>query len=117
MMHNFRLNDEQLLLIENNIKDIELRLYDEKRKLISVNDDIVFEGIHSGKRILTRCTALHRGKTFLELFNKFDSNIRFGSLPKETHEQMADQMRKFYSEEQELKYGVIGIEVKYLRTL
>ena len=42
MIHNMKLNKKTFNNIKNGIKQIELRLYDEKRALINLNDTIVF---------------------------------------------------------------------------
>ena len=102
---------ESFEMIKGGRKDIELRLYDEKRKTISVDDVIIFTDIDTGETLKTKCLKLHKAKTFLELFKTIDDNERVGSLKTETHEEMSEQMREYYSKEQEEKYGVLGIEI------
>lgn len=51
MKHNMKLNNEPFELIENGSKKIELRLYDEKRRKLRVNDLIEFTNISTEKKM------------------------------------------------------------------
>ena len=42
MIHNMNLNNEPFELIKSGSKTIELRLNDEKRRLLNVGDEILF---------------------------------------------------------------------------
>ena len=42
MQHTMRLNKEPFEMIKSGMKTIELRLYDEKRKLLRIGDEIEF---------------------------------------------------------------------------
>ena len=101
-------------MIKSGRKDIELRLYDEKRRKICVNDVIVFTNIDTSETIKTNCLKIYIADSFVELFEIINDNERVGSLKTETHEEMSEQMRSFYSIEDEEKYGVVGIEIALL---
>lgn len=95
--------------IKNGRKTIELRLYDEKRQKVKIGDFIEFTCLDdTTQKIQTRVTALHRYLTFAELFN---------SLPKEklgynlTEIPDPKQMDKYYRQEDQEKFGVLGIEL------
>ncbi len=113
MTHEMKLNDEPFSCIENHKKTIELRLYDDKRKKVHIDDIIIFTNINdSSKRIKTQVTALHIYKDFSELYSR---------LPKDKigyeNDEIADpnDMDHYYSKEQQNKYGVVGIEFIILK--
>ena len=66
-----KLNDAPFNMIEQGIKTIELRLWDEKRRLISVGDKIAFIHSKNCTRVLnSRVIALHIFASFEELYAK-----------------------------------------------
>ena len=104
-----RLVDFAFNSIKNKEKDIEVRLNDEKRQKIKVNDIIEFEHIETGEKIKTRVINLYKFKTFEELFNNFDHK-RFGLKETDT----AHIMDNFYSKEDQIKYEALGIEIELI---
>ena len=109
MIHKMRLVDFAFNAIKNKEKDIELRLNDEKRRLISVGDIIEFEHIDTHEILKTQVVNLHKFDTFDELFSKFDHK-RLGL--KDTDD--ASIMNNFYTKEEQDKYGALGIEIKVI---
>lgn len=93
-------------------KVIESRLYDEKRQKISVGDTIEFNENEKPENIVrVHVTEILRYPTFKELFNSKASSI-FG---RESNELLLQEIRQFYSEEDERKYGVVGIRFEVIR--
>ena len=109
MIHKMRLVDFAFKAIKNKEKDIELRLNDEKRRLINVGDIIEFYHVDTKEVIKVKVVALHKYSTFDELFSNFNHK-RFGL--KETDD--SSVMNKFYSIEEQEKYGALGIEIKLI---
>lgn len=109
MKHNMKLREVPYNSILYGTKDIEMRLYDEKRKLINVNDIITFTNIDTMESFDTRVIKLHRCKNFEELYNMFDKK-RLGYGIEEEAE--PEDMKQYYSDEEILKYGVVGIEIE-----
>ena len=68
MTHNMKLVDFAYKAIKNKEKDIEIRLNDEKRRLINIGDIIEFTHIDTKETIKTKVINLHKYKTFEELF-------------------------------------------------
>ncbi len=96
--------------IINGIKTIELRLYDEKRQLINVGDKIMFSLIDGfSQQVETVVVKLHRFTSFRELFltNHF-CKCGCGDL---SIDEAVERMRQYYTENEEEKYGIIGIEI------
>ena len=109
MVHKMRLVDFAFKAIKNKEKDIEVRLNDEKRRLINIGDIIEFEHIDTKEIIKVEVVNLYKFKTFEELFNKFEHK-RLG-LKDSDDSSIMDQ---FYTKEEQEKYGSLGIEVKLI---
>ena len=109
MRHNMKLKDRPYNRILYGNKDIEMRLYDEKRKLININDIITFTNITSMESFDVRVINLHRFNSFEELYSMFDK-VRLGYGVDEVA--LPSDMKVYYSDEEIQKYGVLGIEIE-----
>jgi len=105
-----KLKSEPFEKMKSGVKTVELRLNDEKRRLVQIGDFIEFTLIDDPVQKLTmRVTALHHFNSFQELY---------ASLPKEKmgykEDEMPnpDHMDAYYSREKQEKYGVLGIELR-----
>ena len=106
-----RLAVEYFNKIKNGTKTVECRLYDEKRKALKVGDIIEFVNTkNEDEKIKSEITALHKFPNFSELVDYFPITILGGK----NKEQFLSVLKKFYSDENEKKYGVIGIEIKLI---
>lgn len=106
-----RLHNEPFELIKNGTKTIELRLNDEKRSIIKENDIILFENRKNAEIIKTKVIKLHKYDSFEELYKHFDKV----SLGYNYNEEVSyKDMEKYYSKEEQDKYGVLGIEIKLI---
>ena len=111
MTHYMNLKKSPFEMIKSGYKTIELRLYDEKRALINVNDEIVFS---CGNETLTvKVLALHRFENFDALYQSLDL-LKCGYLPEELKTAKADDMNIYYPPEKQQKYGVVGIEIELI---
>lgn len=111
MKHKMNLNNEPFNCIKNGTKTIELRLNDEKRQLLKEKDLIEFTNRTTLETITVEVKALHKYSSFEELYKHFDkTSIGYDkddiANPKD--------MDKYYSKEEQEKYGVVGIEVKVI---
>ena len=77
-MHSMKLFNEPYEQIKIGKKDIELRLFDEKRQLVKIGDLISFKNINTNEEIVAECIELHRAETFQELFQRLNANSRMG---------------------------------------
>ena len=106
MIYRMKLQNEPFKQIKKEIKKIEIRLNDEKRKIFEINDYIEFTNITTLEIMFVKITNLCHFESFEDLFNYFDkSTLGCGSY---------EEMYKYYSREEENKYGVLGIEIKVL---
>lgn len=114
MRHFMRLKKSPFERIKNGKKEIEVRLFDEKRQKVKVNDEIEFSLMEkSDEKILVRVLEISRFNSFRELFNAFEP-LRFGHPEGITVDEQIERERKHYSEERERKYGVVGLHIKVL---
>lgn len=92
-------------------KIIEVRLYDEKRKKLTVGDTIEFEEIGTDRAVIKEVVELIVEANFYNLFKKYPAEY-FGSKKDEDINIMVESMYKYYTRENEEKYGVLGIRLK-----
>ena len=97
--------------IKNGTKTIEMRLFDEKRRLLKENDIIEFINRTTNESIKAKIIKLHIFKNFEELYNHFDK-VKLGY----SKDEVADfkDMTTYYSIMEQEKYGVVGIEIELI---
>ena len=106
--HHMKLAVEPFNKIASGQKVIESRLYDEKRRHINIGDTIEFsENDNPEHKTTTVVKGLLRYATFEELFADHDPAL-FGE---ESEEFLLNQIKQFYTDEDEQKYGVVGIRL------
>lgn len=106
MIYRMKLQNEPFKQIKKGTKKIEIRLNDEKRKVFKINDYIEFTNITTLEIMFVKITNLYHFENFEKLFNYFDNLVLGCGSYRE--------MYKYYSKEEENKYGVLGIEIKVL---
>ena len=97
--------------IKNGTKTIEVRLNDEKRRELKVGDIITFDNRKTNEKLDVRVKKLHIYKNFEELYKHHDK-ISLGY--EEEDVASPSDMRKYYSFEDTIKYGVVGIEIEVI---
>ena len=112
MKHEMKLNNGPFKNIKNGTKTIELRLNDEKRQLLKINDLIEFTNRETLEQLLVEIENLYHYPSFEELYKHFDK-VAMGY--KEDEEADPKDMEEYYSKEEQEKYGVLGIEIKKVR--
>lgn len=107
MLHQMKLQPSPFEKIKNGSKTLELRLNDEKRQLIKVGDEIEFSlAAGPDQKILVTVEDLYHFPTFKDLCYSFEPS-EYGSLDKEEY----IKMYKYYSKEDEARYGVLAIRI------
>ena len=112
MIHKMKLRDKPFKSIKAGTKTIELRLYDEKRKLLNAGDVIEFTNIDTKEVIKVEILQLHRFNNFDDLYKHFNK-ISMGYEVNEVAN--PSDMEEYYSKEEQQEYGVVGIEIKVLK--
>ena len=107
MTHKMRLVDFAFRKMQEGEKTIEIRLNDEKRRLIKIGDIIEFEHIDTGEILKTEVINLYKFDTFQELFDTFE-HTKLGISDNDD----ASIMNNFYTKEDQEKYKALGIEIK-----
>ena len=112
MKHVMKLHSAPFEMIQSGRKTIELRLYDEKRRLISVGDEIEF--VNSSDPTASLCCrviALHKFASFEELYGNLPL-LKCGYTEDDISVATPSDMDIYYSKEKQKQYGVIGIEIE-----
>ena len=111
MRHNLNLHPEPFEAIKSGLKDIEMRLYDERRRNIKIGDEIEFTNRETNETLLVDVIDLHKFASFDELYKAFPKS-RLGYKP----DQKADpsDMEIYYSKDSINRFGVLAIEIKLI---
>ena len=113
MIHDLNLREAYFNLVKDKIKTFEVRLFDEKRKLINVGDTIIFTcGDNKNPTLKTKVVSLLQFDSFEKMASLIPSRlIGFENC---TINQIVDTYHNFYTPEQEKIYGVLAIEVQVI---
>lgn len=103
------LQDEYFNLIANGKKTVEIRLNDEKRKLIKKGDRIEFVNLKDLRKIAVGVINIMKYKSFDEMYKNIEiDKIGMGELSLSDFKEITYCI---YSKEEEKKYGVIAISI------
>ncbi len=117
MKHYMKLNPVPFENIYNGLKTIELRLNDEKRKKIKVDDILIFQHTSDNKKSITaKVKVLHHFRSFDELYSNLPL-LKCGYTQDNVNTAKAEDMLKYYSTEQQAKYGVLGMEFEVINKI
>ncbi|MBS7386280.1 MAG: NUDIX domain-containing protein [Alphaproteobacteria bacterium] len=105
------LQPEYYEMVRSGEKDIELRLYDEKRRRMRNGDMLlIYNAQNRNDYIRAKIVRLHIAKSFVDLATKISMpRTGFASL-----NALMSAIEKFYDTEMESKYGIVGIELEVL---
>ena len=106
MNHKMTLKQPYFEYIRSGYKTIELRLYDDKRKLINPGDTITFSNGDLTNTVEVK--GLVRAKDFESLFDIID--VKKTGL--EERDRAIEIMEQFYDKDAQDKFGVVGIIVE-----
>ena len=111
-IHNMKLNNKPFYSIKNGMKTVELRLNDEKRQKVKVGDIIIFENLDNLEKISVLVLKIHKYDNFKKLYENIDKTLMGYSSEEIAN---SSDMEKYYSIEQQNKYGVLGIEFRIIK--
>lgn len=110
-------NEIKSLAVQNDSKrrkTIELRLNDEKRRKLNRKDLITFVNTEDSiKTITAEVIDIYKYKSFKELYADLPL-LKCGYAKEDISNAKPEDMIEYYSEEQQKKYGVLGIEIKVI---
>ena len=111
--YNMKLLPQYFNYIKNGTKRLELRLNDEKRKDLEINDLIIFEKLSDDIEYLnTKVKKIYKYNNFKDLVNDFD--IEFIADKSITKDEILHTLNEIYTTEQQDKYGVLAIEIELI---
>ena len=110
MIHYMNLAPSAFRKIADGSKTIELRLNDEKRQQINVGDTIIFNNTSTKDIITAQISGLHKFSNFKELYNALPLE-KCGYIFAELDTAHYSDMEQYYTNEQNEKYGALGIEL------
>ena len=113
MIHEMKLKPDYFEFINNGTKRIEIRLNDEKRRLIKIGDIIEFKKEPELKKIFrARVVGLLRYGSFNDMFKDFDISILADESM--TKQELINALEKIYTREKQEMYGVLGIRIELI---
>ena len=112
-MHEMKLREKYFNLIKSGEKKYEIRLNDEKRKLIKICDEIKFLNLNNPEEyIICKVEDLVYFKDFEEMTNTLSpESIGMKNLSKT---EITDIYHEFYTKQDEQIYSVVAIKVSIL---
>lgn len=112
-MHEMKLQPDYYDYMLNGKKKIEIRLNDEKRRLIKIGDEIrFFKEPNLIESFDTKVIDLFKYNSFEDMFKDFGIEILADKSM--TKEELLNTLEQFYTKEKQQKYGVLGILVEII---
>ena len=112
-MFELRLDEDIFNVVKDGTKCVECRLYDEKRREIKVGEQLDFiKRPLMEDRINTKVIGLKVYSNFDELVNDYDMSELY--LPEFSKEDFLVLLERFYSKEEQEKYGVVAIRFEVI---
>ena len=114
MIHKMNLNPSPFKNIRNGTKTIKMRLYDEKRRKNKIGDIIFFTNNENNTETLeVKVNGLHIFDSFETLYDKLPL-LKCGYDEQSIKTASPGDMKEYYSEEKQQKYGGVGIEIEVI---
>ena len=114
MHHEMSLRPGPFAMIADGRKRYELRLLDEKRRMISVGDTIAFTCTEDERTVHTRVTSLQPFDSFAALYAALPLT-ECGYTQENVARAHPSDMEKYYPPEKQADYGVLAIGVERIR--
>lgn len=108
MEMNVHLHADVFDIVKDGIKDVEVRVNDEKRRKLKIGDTLVFlKRPLEDETIRAKVVGLEYYKDFKELVKHYDMKRIY--LEGYTEEMYLKEMARFYTQEEQDEYGVVAI--------
>jgi ASC-1-like (ASCH) protein len=113
MIHELKLQPKYYNFILNGSKRIEIRLFDEKRRIIKIGDTIKFlKEPELEESFEVKVVDLLRYDSFEDMFKDFDISVLADKSI--TKEDLMKDLETFYTKEKQKEYGVVGIRIELI---
>ena len=108
MEMNVHVHPDVFEIVKLGIKDIEVRVNDEKRRKLNIGDTLVFlKRPLEDESIRAKVVGLEYYDNFSQLINCYDMKRIY--LEGYTKENYLKEMSRFYTEEEQKEFGVVAI--------
>ena len=108
MEMKFHLHADVFEIVKNGKNDIEVRINDEKRRKLNVGDTLIFlKRPNDDEEIRAKVVSLEYYDYFHNLVDNYDMERIY--LKEYTKEQYLEEMKKFYTLEEQRDNGVVAI--------
>lgn len=112
MLFFMKLKPQPFEMIKKGRKIYELRLFDEKRSLIKIGDGIEFSCTENeGEKLVVEVVDILKYPSFTDLYADL-SPLDIGYSEENAHLASHKDMEKYYSLEEQAKFGVVAIKIK-----
>lgn len=111
MTHQMTLCDGPFRMVEAGTKTVELRLYDEKRRLVRVGDEILFRHAQTDETCRCFVREVRVFPDFAELYRHY-TKTEMGYTENETAD--PDDMLLYYQKDDIARLGVVAIRIAKL---
>ena len=102
------LDNDVFEIVRKGIKNVEVRVNDEKRRKLKVGDTLVFlKRPLDDEEIRAKVTFLDYYENFAELVKHYEMKRLY--LDSYSKEMWLKEMERFYTDEEQAKYGVVAI--------
>ena len=113
MIHEMKLQPEYYNYILHGTKRVEIRLNDEKRKNIKVNDKIIFlKEPDLNESFEAKVVKLIKYNSFEEMVKDYDISVLADKTI--TKKSLLADLEEYYPKEKQNKYGVLCIEIELI---
>lgn len=109
MQYYMNLHNEPFEKIKSGTKTVEMRLFDDKRRAIKIDDVITFTNVLTNEQLSVQVVDIQTFATFDELYKSFDK-ISIGYNQQDVAN--ANDMLAYYTVEQIEQFGVVAICIK-----
>lgn len=105
------LHEDVFEIVKNGVKDIEVRVNDEKRRKLHIGDTLIFlKRPLEEEQIRATVTGLEYYSNFAELVKHYDMKRIY--LSNYTEDMYLKEMSRFYTDAEQHEYGVVAIIFK-----
>lgn len=111
MTHYSQIADGPFQQIKRGERLIEPRLNDDAHRKIRPGDLIIITNRSTGEEVITKVVGVLRYPSFMELLQAYPPE-RFGVADERD---MLAEMRRYYTQDQEIAHGVLGIKLHLLK--
>lgn len=113
MKYEMKLQPDMFEMIKNGTKTYELRLCDDKRKKVNINDIIEFTNLGNNEKLSTNVEGIHYFNSFKDLYNVIPL-MECGYTEDNIADAKPSDMGKYYSKEEQDKYGVVAFKISVI---